>query len=77
MDLSGVGRAIILVALVLLVVGGLMLLLGKLAGAGRFLPGDIVVRRPGFTFIFPLATSILISLVLTVLFSIAALLFRR
>ena len=37
------------------------------------LPGDIVVRRGNFSFYFPLATSIILSIVLTLLFA----LFRR
>jgi len=53
---------------VLLIVLGLALVgLGALFGArgGRLLPGDIVVSRPGFTFVFPIVTSILLSLLLT------------
>lgn len=37
------------------------------------LPGDIVVRKPGFTFVFPIVTCLLISLLLTLLLWI----FRR
>ena len=37
------------------------------------LPGDIVVRKPGFTLVFPLVTCLLISLLLTLLLWI----FRR
>jgi Protein of unknown function (DUF2905) len=37
------------------------------------LPGDIVVRRPGFTFVFPIVTCLLLSLLLSLLFA----LFRR
>ena len=37
------------------------------------LPGDIVIRRPGFTFVFPIVTCLLLSLLLSLLFS----LFRR
>jgi hypothetical protein len=37
------------------------------------LPGDIVVRRHGFTFVFPIVTCLLLSLLLSFLFSI----FRR
>jgi hypothetical protein len=37
------------------------------------LPGDIVIRRPGFTFVFPIVTCLLLSLLLLLLFS----LFRR
>jgi hypothetical protein len=44
-----------------------MMLAGKLPWVGR-LPGDIVLHRKNFTFYFPLATSILISLLLTLLF---------
>ena len=40
--------------------------------AGR-LPGDVVVRRPGFTLVFPIVTCLLLSLLLTLLLS----LFRR
>ena len=31
------------------------------------LPGDIIIRRPGFTFYFPITTSILISLVISLI----------
>jgi hypothetical protein len=46
----------------------LLLLLGKIPFLGR-LPGDIVIRREHWTFYFPLATSIVISILLTLLFS--------
>jgi hypothetical protein len=34
------------------------------------LPGDIVVRRGAFSFYFPLTTSVLVSVVLTILFAL-------
>lgn len=34
------------------------------------LPGDIVIRRPGFSFVFPIVTCLLLSLVLSLLFSL-------
>lgn len=37
------------------------------------LPGDVVVRRPGFTIIFPIVTCLVLSLLVTLLFTI----FRR
>jgi hypothetical protein len=58
-------RFLILLGLVLIVVGLLWPFLQK-AGLGR-LPGDIVVERDNFRFYFPIATSILISLVLSLL----------
>lgn len=61
----------------LLVIGGLVItLIGLVMMAGLpvgRLPGDFTFRRGNFTFYFPLATSILVSLILTLLFS----LFRR
>lgn len=58
-------------AKILMLVGGLLLLAGlllyffdRLPFGGR-LPGDIVVKKKGFTFFFPLATSLLLSIVLS------------
>ncbi len=51
----------------LLGVGLLLTFAEKIPGLGR-LPGDIVWRRGSFTFYFPLATCIIVSLVLTLLF---------
>jgi hypothetical protein len=58
------GRFLMILGLVLFAVGLLLAFAGKLPGIGR-LPGDIVYRRGTFTFYFPLATSILLSLLLT------------
>jgi len=62
-----IGRMLILIGLVCAAVGALMLFAGKIHWLGR-LPGDIIVQRKNFTFYFPLATSILISLLLTLFF---------
>ena len=45
-------------------------------GLGR-LPGDISVRRPGFSLYFPLGSSILISVVLSLALTLIFWLFRR
>jgi hypothetical protein len=58
-----VARLLIVLGVVLVVAGLLWPLLSRL-GLGR-LPGDIVVRREGFTFYFPLVTSLLLSGLLT------------
>lgn len=57
------GRLLIIVGLVL-VGAGLLISLGLPIGR---LPGDVTVRRGNFTFYFPLATSILVSIVLTLI----------
>jgi hypothetical protein len=56
------GLALIVMGVLLL---GLGLLLGNVGRGGRLLPGDIVISRPGFTFVFPIVTSIVLSIVLT------------
>ncbi len=61
MGLEGLGRILIGGALVLLVLGGLFLLLGRL-GLDR-LPGDLVFRRGGYTVYFPIGLMILLSVV--------------
>ena len=52
---------LILLGVVLIAVGVLWPLIQRL-GPGR-LPGDIVIERPGFTFYFPIVTSIVVSVV--------------
>lgn len=58
-------RALILTGLAILIVGLLWPLIARL-GLGR-LPGDIVVERGNWKFYFPIATSLLISLVVTLI----------
>jgi Protein of unknown function (DUF2905) len=72
MDTASMGRALVVAGVVLALVGLAIMLGGRVPGLGR-LPGDIVVRRGSFTFYFPLVTCLLVSLLLTLLFS----LFRR
>jgi membrane protein implicated in regulation of membrane protease activity len=55
-----------------LMIAGIGLLVMSGVPIGR-LPGDIVVRRGTFTFYFPIVTSIVVSILLTLLFSF----FRR
>ena len=59
-------KLLITVGIILLVTGLLWPLVTKL-GLGR-LPGDIVIKREGFSFYFPLTTMILVSVVLTLIF---------
>jgi hypothetical protein len=61
---------------VTLALAGLLIMLGgRIPWFGQ-LPGDIVIRRDGFTLFFPLATMIVLSIVLTVILNIASRLFR-
>ena len=60
-----IGRALLVFGALLLVIGGVLLVAERL-GLGR-LPGDLVVEGRRFRLYAPIATSILVSLVLTVL----------
>jgi hypothetical protein len=60
------GRVLIITGGILVVLGLLLLLSGKVPWLGH-LPGDISVQRDGFRFYFPLTTCILVSILLSVL----------
>jgi hypothetical protein len=66
---EGFAKLLILFGIVLALLGVLLLVVGKIPLIGR-LPGDITIRKGDFTLYFPLATSILISILLTLLFSL-------
>ena len=61
------GKVLVLVGVVLAVGGLLLILLGRTSLPLGRLPGDIVYRGKNSTFYFPLATSILLSVVLSIL----------
>jgi uncharacterized membrane protein YkgB len=62
--MSELGRFLIIIGAIMVLVGVVLLLGPKIPWLGR-LPGDIVIKRENFTFYFPLATSIIISVILT------------
>jgi hypothetical protein len=67
LELEGIGRILIIGGVLLALLGGLVLLAGRVGLPLGQLPGDIRIQREGFTCFFPLATMILISVILTVL----------
>ncbi len=60
-----VGRTIVILGVLLIVVGGVVMLLDRAGLPLGRLPGDIVYKGKNTTFYFPLATSILLSIVLS------------
>ncbi|GFO54316.1 hypothetical protein GMSM_13230 [Geomonas sp. Red276] len=58
------GKSLIVIGLVIALIGVILTLAGRIPWLGR-LPGDIYVKRENFTFYFPLATSIIVSIVLS------------
>lgn len=70
--LPNIGKILILLGLGIVALGLLLTFVGRVPFIGR-LPGDFVYRKGNFTLYLPLATSILLSIILTLLFW----LFRR
>lgn len=66
---DSLGRILVAAGVFLAAVGGLIWLGGRFLPLGR-LPGDILIRRESFTFYFPLATAIVISVILTLILNL-------
>jgi len=71
--MTSLGKLFLLFGVIFFILGGIFLLAGKVPLFGK-LPGDIYIQKKNFTFFLPLATSIFISLILTILLN---LIFRR
>lgn len=65
--IQDLGKTFILFGGILLAVGLVLLAAGKFPFLGK-LPGDILIQKKNFTFYFPLATSIVISVILSLVF---------
>lgn len=65
--MQSIGKYLIVFGVVIIVIGIVLTFFPKLNFFGR-LPGDFEIKRENFSFYFPLATSILISVALTLIF---------
>jgi hypothetical protein len=74
-NVGGLGRLLIIAGGLLLAGGVLLVLLGQIPFVGR-LPGDIAIERERFSFFFPLASMLILSLILTILINIILRFFR-
>jgi hypothetical protein len=70
--MQDLGRFLVVIGVLTALIGGALLLAGRIPWLGR-LPGDVVVHRGPVTFYFPIVTSIVVSVVLSLILS----LFRR
>lgn len=61
------GKALIVIGIVIVIVGIIVTFGPKIPYIGR-LPGDILIKKERFTLYFPLATSVIVSLILSVIF---------
>ncbi|MGQ9645623.1 MAG: DUF2905 domain-containing protein [Thermodesulfobacteriota bacterium] len=63
------GKMLILLGVFMIAIGIFLLIGDKIPWIGR-LPGDILIKKEKFTFYFPITTSIIISIILTLLFTL-------
>ncbi|TMC69302.1 MAG: DUF2905 domain-containing protein [Chloroflexi bacterium] len=71
MELAQLGRVLVLIGAVILIFGVLLVLADRIPFIGR-VPGDITIRGDGWTIYAPLATSIVLSVLLTAVLSLLA-----
>lgn len=69
MNTASLGKVFLIFGVVITLLGVIMLVYDKIPFVGK-LPGDIFIKRKNFSFYFPLGTSILLSVILTILFFI-------
>ena len=80
---TSVGKILIGIGLGIVALGALLIVADRIPGLGNAfswfgkLPGDISIKRDNFSFYFPIATSIVLSLFLSLLFYLIGWLFRR
>jgi hypothetical protein len=65
---AGLGKLLLISGIVIAGIGAVLLLFKDSIPFLGKLPGDIVIQRKNFTFYFPLATSILLSIILSLIF---------
>jgi membrane protein implicated in regulation of membrane protease activity len=64
---SALGKMLILLGVFIILIGLFLLLGDRIPWIGK-LPGDIIIRKEKFSFYFPITTSIIISVLLTLFF---------
>lgn len=67
--MAPLGKGLILIGLLLVVAGALVWGFGQIPYLGR-LPGDVYIRRGNSTFYFPLATCIVLSVVVSLVLAL-------
>jgi hypothetical protein len=65
--MPGIGKMLIILGIILIIVGIGFLMGDKIPYIGK-LPGDIMIKKERFSIYFPITTSIIISIILTILF---------
>ncbi|MCF8010728.1 MAG: DUF2905 domain-containing protein [Clostridiales bacterium] len=65
-DLNSIGKSIVIIGLILVLLGGIIMVGGKIGFIGK-LPGDMYFEKGNVKFYFPLVTMLLLSFIITVI----------
>lgn len=65
-EFHSIGKILIFFGIVIVLLGALLLFFDKIPFIGK-LPGDIYIKRKNFTFYFPIVTSILLSIIISLI----------
>ena len=75
--MDDLARLLIIFGVLIAVIGGVLLVVGRTGVPLGRLPGDLSFSQGGFTCFFPLATSLILSIILTILLNLAIQFFRK
>ena len=75
--MENIGRYLMIGGIILFVIGGLVFLASKFGIPFGRLPGDIRIERENFSFYFPLSSSIVISILLTIVLNVVVRLIKK
>jgi hypothetical protein len=73
---ESIGKMLLILGGFIFVIGLILTFAGKIPYVGR-LPGDIAIRREGFSCYFPIVTSIVLSMLLTIILNVIVRLLKR
>ena len=65
--MADMGKTLIIFGMIIVALGAILTFVGKVPWLGK-LPGDIYIKKDNFTFYFPLATCILLSAFISLIF---------
>jgi len=68
-NMEGLAKLLIGTGIIIVLTGAVFLVLLKIGFTGFRLPGDIYIKKENFTFYFPIATCILLSIILSIIFN--------
>jgi len=67
--MAGLGKILLIVGGIIMILGLILVFSGHIPFLGK-LPGDILVKKNGFSFYFPIVTLIIVSIIITIIVNV-------